>query len=232
MAKRGKKYINARKQVVEGVVMPVNQALASVKALSYVKFDESVDVSVNLGIDASKGEHVVRGSVTLPHGRGKTVRVVVFAKGDLADAAQKAGADFVGVEDLIEKINGGWLDFDFAVATPDLMGVVGQLAKVLGPRGLLPNKKVGTVTLDPAAVVRDLKKGRVFFKNDKNGIVHFSFGKLSFDVNKLRENLAEFVRALTAAKPASSKGKFLRKMTVASTMGVGIALSPDDILKA
>lgn len=232
MAKHGKKYRNAHKQVSPGVIVLVDQALASVKSLAYAKFDESVDVSVNLGIDASRGDHVVRGSVTLPHGRGKVVRVVVFAKGDLADQALKAGADFVGVESLVEKINSGWLDFDYAIATPDLMGVVGQLAKLLGPRGLLPNKKVGTVTLDPAAVVRDLKSGRVFFKNDKNGIVHFSFGRKSFEVGALRENLVEFMKALVAAKPASSKGKFLKKVTIASTMGVGIVLSPEDIVKA
>lgn len=232
MAKHGKKYTNAKKKVEAGTVVPVQQALADVKSLAYAKFDESVDVNVNLGIDTSKGEHVVRGSVTLPHGRGKKVRVIVFAKGDHAAAASKAGADYVGVEDLIEKIKGGWLEFEFAVATPDLMGAVGQLAKILGPKGLLPNKKVGTVTFDVADVVHDLKKGRVFFKNDKNGIVHFSFGKISFSQDKLQDNLAEFVKALTAAKPAASKGKFLKKMTLSSTMGVGIQVSPDELLKA
>jgi large subunit ribosomal protein L1 len=232
MARHGKKYTEAKKKVVTGVVTPVQQALSQVKALAYAKFDESVDAHVNLGIDPSKGEHVVRGSVTLPHGRGKKVRVVVFAKGDSADAASKAGADYVGVEDLIEKIKGGWLDFEFAVATPDLMGLVGQLAKILGPKGLLPNKKVGTVTFDVASVVHDLKKGRVFFKNDKSGIVHFSFGKVSFAPDKLRDNLVEFVRALTTAKPAASKGKFLKKMTISSTMGVGIQISPDELSKA
>ncbi|HSW73985.1 MAG TPA: 50S ribosomal protein L1, partial [Candidatus Limnocylindria bacterium] len=154
MAKHGKKYTSAKKQVVAHEVMPLAQALTAAKSLAYAKFDETVDVHVNLGIDSEKGEQVVRGSVVLPHGRGRTVKVLVFAKGDHADAARKAGADYVGVEDLIEKINGGWIDFDFAVATPDLMGTVGQLAKVLGPKGLLPNKKVGTVTFDVATVVR------------------------------------------------------------------------------
>ncbi|HSW73652.1 MAG TPA: 50S ribosomal protein L1 [Candidatus Limnocylindria bacterium] len=232
MAKHGKKYTDAKKKIVAQAVLPVQQALSDVKSLAYVKFDESVDAHINLGIDPSKGEHVVRGSVTLPHGRGKKIRVIVFAKGDAADAATKAGADYVGAEDLVEKIKGGWLEFDFAAATPDLMGLVGQLAKILGPKGLLPNKKVGTVTFDVAGVVQDLKKGRVFFKNDKNGIVHFSFGKVSFSPDKLRDNLAEFVRALTAAKPAASKGKFLKKMTISSTMGVGIQVSPDELLKA
>lgn len=212
--------------------MPVDQALNLVKSLAYVKFDESVDVHVNLGIDASKGEQVVRGSVILPHGRGKKTKVLVFAKGDYADAAEKAGADYVGVEDLVAKINTGWLDFDYAVATPDLMGVVGQLAKFLGPRGLLPNKKLGTVTFDVGPVVKELKKGRVFFKNDKNGLVHFSFGKRSFDVKNLYDNLAEFVKALLASKPASSKGKFLKKMTVCSTMGVGIQVNPEEVLRS
>ncbi len=231
MAKHGKKYTNAKKQVVAQEVMPLTQALTTAKSLAYAKFDETVDVHVNLGIDSEKGEQVVRGSVTLPHGRGKTVKVLVFAKGEHADAARKAGADYVGLEDLIEKINGGWIDFNFAVATPDLMGAIGQLAKVLGPKGLLPNKKVGTVTFDVASVVRELKSGRVFFKNDKSGIVHFSFGKISFDVTKLQENLVEFVKALLAAKPAASKGKFLKKMTIASTMGVGISINPDEVLK-
>ena len=228
MPKHGKKYIEAKKQVVPNEVIPVDQALSKVKSLAFAKFDESVDVHVNLSIDPTKGEQVVRGSVTLPHGRGKTIKVLVFAKGDSAEAATKAGADYVGVEDLISKISGGWVDFDFAVATPDLMGAVGQLAKVLGPKGLLPNKKLGTVTLDVGSVVKELKQGRVFFKNDKSGIVHFSFGKRSFDVNKLHENLAEFVKALLAAKPAASKGKFVRKMTVCSTMGVGIQINPDE----
>lgn len=232
MAKHGKKYIQAHQKVVKGQELPALQAVAKVKELAYAKFDESVDAHVNLGIDAAKGEQVVRGSVTLPHSKGQAVRVIVFAKGDYADKALKAGADEVGTEDLVEKINGGWMDFDYAVATPDLMGMVGKLAKILGPRGLLPNKKLGTVTFDVGIVVADLKKGRMFFKNDKSGIVHFSFGKVSFTPQQLEDNLAAFIKALMAAKPATSKGKFLKKLTVTSTMGVGVGVNPDEILRA
>ncbi len=232
MSKHGKKYEKARQQVPPGQVFSVKEALAKMKGLAYAKFDETVDVDVNVGIDPSKGEQVVRGSLVLPHGRGKQVKVLVFAKGEFADQAKKAGADYVGAEDLIEKISGGWMDFNFAVATPDLMGLVGKLAKFLGPRGLLPNKKLGTVTFEVGNVVTDLKRGQLFFKNDKNGIVHFSIGKVSFDENKLYDNLVTFIKSLSSAKPASSKGKFLKKVTVSSTMGPGFAVSPDEILQA
>jgi large subunit ribosomal protein L1 len=230
MSKHGKKYRKAHEQVQPGQVVPVKDAISKVKSLAYAKFDESVDAHVNLGIDASKGEQVVRGSLVLPYAKGAAARVLVFAKGDAAEKAKKAGADFVGADDLVEKINGGWMDFDYAAATPDMMSVVGKVAKVLGPRGLLPNKKLGTVDPDVAAVVSDLKKGRVFFKNDKSGIVHFSFGKVSFAPEQLQENLAAFIKALASAKPASSKGKFLKKLTIASTMGIGIQLNPDELL--
>jgi large subunit ribosomal protein L1 len=232
MAKHGKKYIKARDQVAHNQALSIDQALAKLKELAYAKFDESVDVNINLGIDASKGEQVVRGSVTLPHTKGQAARVIVFAKGDYAEKAQKAGADIVGTDDLVEKINGGWMDFDYAVATPDLMGLVGKLAKILGPRGLLPNKKLGTVTFDVGPVVQDLKKGRMFFKNDKSGIVHFSFGKVSFSAPELYDNYATFVKALIAAKPATSKGKFLKKITISSTMGVGLMVNPDETLRS
>lgn len=228
----GKKYLKAYQQVPQGQVFSAKEALAKIKSLAYAKFDETVDVDVNVGIDPSKGEQVVRGSLVLPHGRGKKIKVIVFAKGDYADQARKAGADYVGAEDLIEKINDGWMDFTFAVSTPDLMGLVGKLAKILGPRGLLPNKKLGTVTFDVESVVADLKRGQLFFKNDKNGIVHFSIGKVSFDENKLYDNLLAFVKSLSTAKPASSKGKFLKKVTVSSTMGPGLVISPDEILQA
>jgi large subunit ribosomal protein L1 len=232
MSKHGKKFEKARQQVPRGKVYSTKEALAKMKELAYAKFDETVDVDVNVGIDPSKGEQVVRGSLVLPHGRGKQVKVLVFAKGEYADQAEKAGADYVGAEDLVEKINGGWMDFNFAVATPDLMGLVGKLAKILGPRGLLPNKKLGTVTFDVAGVVADLKRGQLFFKNDKNGIVHFSIGKVSFEENKLCDNLVAFIKSLSTAKPVSSKGKFLKKVTVSSTMGPGFAISPDEILQA
>lgn len=230
MLKHGKKYRKAREQVQPGQVVPVKEAFSKLKSLAYAKFDESVDAHVNLGIDASKGDQVVRGSLVLPYAKGAAARVLVFAKGDAAEQAKKAGADFIGADDLVEKINGGWMDFDYAVATPDMMSAVGKVAKVLGPRGLLPNKKLGTVTTDVASVVSDLKKGRVFFKNDKSGIVHFSFGKVSFAPEKLQENLATFIKALASAKPASSKGKFLKKLTISSTMGIGIQLNPDEVL--
>ncbi len=230
MNKHGKKYCKALEQIKPGQTLPAKEALSKLKQLAYAKFDESVDAHVNLGIDASKGDQVVRGSVVLPHSKGTAARVIVFAKGDYAEQAKKAGADLIGTDDLIEKITGGWMDFDYAVSTPDLMGAVGKVAKILGPRGLLPNKKLGTVTFEVANVVSDLKKGRVFFKNDKSGIVHFSFGKISFTPEKLYENLSVFMKALSVAKPASSKGKFLKKLTVTSTMGVGIKLNPEETL--
>jgi large subunit ribosomal protein L1 len=231
MAKHGKKYRAAVSKKPSND-LGVDVAFQQVKDLSFVKFDESVDVSINLGIDAAKGEQTVRGSVVLPYGKGKEKVVIVFAKGEYAEAAKKAGADFVGMEDLIEKIQGGWLDFDYAVATPDVMGAVGVLAKVLGPRGLLPNKKVGTVTFDVDLIITDLKKGRAFFRNDKQGIVHFSIGKVSFDVKKLHENLDALVKAVVASKPATAKGKYLKKMTVSSTMGIGISINPDEFVRS
>jgi large subunit ribosomal protein L1 len=230
MSKHGKKYIKAVQGVKKSVVVPVDQALQLVKERAYAKFDETVDVNINLGIDASKGEQVVRGSVVLPYGRGKKATVLVFAKGDYAEQAKKAGADYIGAEDLVEKITGGWMDFNYAVATPDLMGLVGKVAKILGPRGLLPNKKLGTVTFDVAPIVNDLKKGQLFFKNDKSGLVHFAIGKVSFDGSKLRENLTTFIKALAGAKPATSKGKFIQKITISSTMGPGIQVNPDELL--
>ena len=232
MSKRGKKYQTVVKQVDKEAVLPAGQALDKIKELSYAKFDESVDVAINLGIDPSKGEQTVRGSVVLPHGTGKKITIIVFAKGEHADEAQKAGADYVGTDDLIQKINDGWLDFDYAVATPDLMSEIGKLAKVLGPRGLLPNKKVGTVTFDVGAIVSDLKKGRAFFRNDKQGIVHFSIGKISFEANMLRENLESLTHALVVAKPPTSKGKYLKKMSLSSTIGVGISVNPDELLRS
>jgi large subunit ribosomal protein L1 len=231
MAKHGKKYqaAAAKKSAVD---LGVNVALQKVKDLSFVKFDESVDVAINLGIDAAKGEQTVRGSVVLPYSKGKEKVVIVFAKGEYADAAKKAGADFVGMEDLIEKIQGGWLNFDYAVATPDVMGAVGVLARVLGPRGLLPNKKVGTVTFEVESIVADLKRGRAFFRNDKQGIIHFSIGKVSFDVQKLRDNLDALVKAVVTAKPATAKGKYLKKMSLSSTMGIGISLNSDEFVRS
>jgi large subunit ribosomal protein L1 len=221
MAKHGKKYQSAVVKSPKSE-LPVDVALQTVKDLSYAKFDESVDVAINLGIDPAKGEQTVRGSVVLPHSKGKEKVVIVFAKGEYADAAKKAGADFVGMEELIQKINDGWLEFDYAVATPDVMGAVGALARILGPRGLLPNKKVGTVTFDVADIVSDLKRGRAFFRNDKQGIVHFSIGKVSFEAQKLHDNLSALIKAVVSSKPATAKGKYLKRVTLSSTMGIGI----------
>jgi large subunit ribosomal protein L1 len=230
MSNIGKKHAAVKEKLSKASVKTAKEALDFVVKNAHVKFDESVDVSVILGIDASKGEQTVRGSILLPHGIGKKVRVLVFAKGEYEEAAKKAGADYVGVDDLIAKIETGWMDFDAAVATPDLMGIVGKVAKFLGPRGLLPNKKVGTVTFDVAEIVSDLKKGRVSFRNDKGGVVHAPFGKVSFGAEKLFENLCTLVKSVQMNKPASSKGKFLRKVTVSSTMGVGVSISPDELL--
>jgi len=230
MSKQGKKYTKIREKLAAANITNWKSALEFVCKNKPAKFDESVDVDVVLGIDAAKGEQTVRGSVLLPHGTGKKMRVVVFAKGEYEEQAKKAGADYVGVEELIEKIEGGWADFDAAVATPDLMGAVGRVAKFLGPRGLLPNKKVGTVTFDIAGIVSDLKKGRVSFRNDKTGVLHAPFGKVSFGSDKLIENSPSLVKAVKSSKPATSKGKFIRKITISSTMGVGVSINPDEVV--
>ena len=230
MVKRSKKYIKVREQLDKTVVLPVSEGLKKVKELASAGFDESVDVDICLGIDPTKGDQVVRGSVTLPHGTGKKVRVLVFAKGDHAEKARQAGADFVGADDLIEKITSGWMDFEYAVATPDLMGMVGKVARTLGPRGLLPNKKNGTVTFDVDKIVPQLKKGCVFFKNDKSGSVHLSLGKVSFDIDNLLQNTTAFVKALVSARPPVVKGKFIKKMSVTSTMGVGVPVNYEEVL--
>jgi large subunit ribosomal protein L1 len=226
----GKKYrASTEKITAHGKVSTWKDGLDLVVKSAYAKFDESVDVDIVLGIDPTKGEHNVRGAVLLPNGTGKKVRVVAFAKGDYEEKAKKAGADYVGAEDLVEKILGGWMDFDAAVATPDLMGLVGKVARVLGPRGLLPNNKVGTVTFDIAPVIEELKKGRVTYKNDKAGLVHASFGKVSFGTDKLLANLEALIHAIRSSKPATSKGKFIKKVSISSTMGKGIVLPTDDL---
>ncbi len=229
--KRGKKYKKAAAGVEKGKFFSLDDAVTQMKERAFARFDESVDLDVNVGIDPSKGDQVVRGSVVLPHGSGKKVRVVVFTKGEYVDKALKAGADYVGLEDLIDKVSKGWMDFEYAVATPDVMDAVGKLAKLLGPRGLLPNKKIGTVTFDVEHIIRELKSGRMFFKNDKNAVVHFSLGKISFDKEKLKENINAFVRALVSSKPASSKGKFVKKITLSSTMGAGMGVRVEDLVK-
>lgn len=227
--KRGKKYKKAHDVLGERRILSLQEGIAKVKEAAYARFDESVSVDVNLGIDPSKGDQVVRGSVILPRGTGKKMRVIAFAKGEHADQAAQAGADHVGADDLIKKIESGWLDFECAVATPDMMGAVGKVAKILGPKGLLPNKKLGTVTFDVGPVVSNLKKGLVFFRNDKFGLVHFLCGKVSFSEADLHSNVAAFMKALSAAKPASSKGKFIKKFVISSTMGPGVQINADEL---
>jgi large subunit ribosomal protein L1 len=202
----------------------LEDAVSLVKESSYARFDESIDLAVNLGIDPRKSDQLVRGTVILPHGLGKKIRVLVFAKGEKEKEAIEAGADYVGSEDLVEKISKGWLDFDKAVATPDIMGLVGKLGKILGPRGLMPNPKLGTVTFDIAKAVKEIKAGKVEYKAEKAGLVHVSIGKVSFASNKLRENVKAIIDSLVKAKPATSKGKYLKKLSISSTMGPGIAV--------
>ncbi|WP_374334778.1 50S ribosomal protein L1 [Leeia sp.] len=222
MAKISKRAKALRAKVDSTKLYPVDEALALIKETATAKFDESVDVSVNLGVDARKSDQVVRGSVVLPRGTGKTVRVAVFAQGANAEAAKAAGADVVGFDDLAEQIKGGMLDFDIVIATPDAMRIVGQLGQILGPRGLMPNPKVGTVTPDAATAVKNAKAGQVQYRTDKAGIIHCTLGRASFEAAALRENLNALIEALQKAKPASSKGVYLRKVAVSSTMGIGV----------
>jgi len=220
----GKKLRTAQDKVEIGKEYSLEDALKRAKEATYTKFDETVDLAVNLGIDPRKSEQMVRGTVVLPHGIGKKVRVLVFAKGEKEKEALEAGADFVGAEDLVDKISKGWLDFDKSVATPDVMGVVGKLGKILGPRGLMPNPKLGTVTFDIARTVKEIKAGKVEYKAEKAGIVHVPIGKISFDTEKLLENARTVINSIIKAKPATSKGKYLKKIAVSSTMGPGIAV--------
>jgi large subunit ribosomal protein L1 len=201
---------------------PIEEAVAMVKEAAHAKFDETVEVSVRLGVDPRKADQMVRGAVVLPNGLGKTVRVLVFAKGEKAQEAKEAGADHVGGDDLVEKIQGGWYDFDTAIATPDMMGVVGKIGRLLGPRGLMPNPKVGTVTFEVAKAVDEAKSGKVAYRVEKAGIVHAAVGKVSFEPGKLQENMVALVDALIKAKPSTAKGIYLRKVSVSSTMGPGI----------
>lgn len=205
---------------------PASDAIALVKALANTKFDETVDAAINLGVDPRHADQMVRGAVVLPNGTGKTVRVLVFAKGEKEKEARDAGADFVGGDDLAAKILGGWLDFDAAVATPDMMGVVGKLGRVLGPRGLMPNPKVGTVTFDVSNAVREMKAGRVEFRVEKAGIIHAGIGKTSFTAEALTENLTTLLDTLNRLKPQAAKGTYVRRITVSSTMGPGIRVEP------
>lgn len=210
--------------------LPLRDALQLVVKNAYARFDESVDIDIVLGIDAAKGEQNVRGATVLPHGLGKKTRILVFARGEYEEAARAAGADYIGVDDMIEKILGGWLEFDAAIATPDLMGAVGKVARVLGPRGLLPNKKVGTVTFDVGTVVEELRKGRVSYRNDKTGVLHAPCGRVSFGVDKLYDNVAALVKSVVGSKPATARGRYLKRASISSTMGVGVKVSLDELV--
>jgi large subunit ribosomal protein L1 len=214
----------AREKVESAKAYMVDEALSLVKELAIAKFPESIDVSVNLGVDPRKSDQVVRGSTVLPNGTGKTVRVAVFAQGENAEKAKAAGADIVGFEDLAESVKGGDLNFDVAIATPDAMRVVGQLGQILGPRGLMPNPKVGTVTADVEAAVKNAKAGQVRYRTDKAGIIHCPIGRADFEVPALKENLEALLSDLKKAKPASSKGQYVMKLTVSSTMGPGVSV--------
>jgi len=224
MAAVSKRRKAAREKVDPTKVYDLAEALALVKELATAKFPESIDVSVNLGVDPRKSDQVVRGSTVLPNGTGKSVRVAVFAQGENAEKAKAAGADIVGFDDLAEKVKGGELDFDVVIATPDAMRVVGQLGQILGPRGLMPNPKVGTVTADVETAVKNAKAGQVRYRTDKAGIIHCPVGRADFEVPALKENIDALLADLKKAKPASSKGAYFRKLTISSTMGPGIAI--------
>ena len=228
----GKKFKAAVAKVDRAREYQIPDAVALVKGASFAKFDETVDVAVRLGVDPRHADQMVRGTVVLPHGTGKVVRVVVFAQGDKAHEALKAGADEVGGEDLVKKIEAGWLEFDVALATPDSMGLVGKLGKILGRRGLMPNPKAGTITFDLDRAVREVKGGRVEFKVDKAGIIHTAFGRSSFEADALVANLAALIDAINRARPAGAKGQYLKGLTIASTMGPGIRVDLPAVLAA
>jgi large subunit ribosomal protein L1 len=224
MAKRGKKFLEARKKIKTAENRSVEDAVRVTLESSFAKFDETVDVAVRLGVDPRHADQMVRGSVVLPHGLGKQVRVLVFAKGEKEKEAVDAGADFVGNDELIEKIKAGWFDFDKAVATPDMMGPVGKIGKLLGPRGLMPNAKTGTVTFDLAKAINELKAGKIDFRVEKAGIVHVPIGKVSFGVEKIIQNFTAFLETIVRLKPSSSKGSYLKGIAMSTTMGPGVKI--------
>lgn len=229
MSKNSKKHVAAMGKIDRTTTYPLKAAVDVVKESAYAKFDETVDVSVKLGVVPRHADQMVRGAVVLPNGLGKSVRVLVFAKGEKEKEALDAGADFVGSDDLVAKIQEGWFDFDTAIATPDMMGVVGKIGKLLGPRGLMPNPKVGTVTFDVGRAVNESKAGKVEFRVEKAGIVHAPIGKVSFDAEKLQGNLLALVEALIKAKPSAAKGTYIKKISLSSTMGPGINLDINDV---
>ncbi len=229
MPDRGKKYQKAVDQVDRTKRYPLEEAVQLAVSSSFTRFDETVDMAVRLGVDPRHADQMVRGAVVLPNGTGKTIRVLVFAKGEKEREALEAGADFVGAEEVVEKIKGGWTDFDKAVATPDLMGTVGKIGKILGPRGLMPNAKTGTVTFDVTKAVREIKAGKIEFRAEKNGIVHAPVGRVSFGKEKLLPNIMSFFDTLMRLKPSSSKGTYLKSVTISTTMGPGIKVDPSFI---
>ncbi|WP_025772640.1 50S ribosomal protein L1 [Thioalkalivibrio sp. HK1] len=229
MAKRSKRYREVAEKVDSEKLYPVEEALNMLKGFPPARFPESVDVSVNLGVDPRKSDQVVRGSVVMPNGTGKTARVAVFAQGAAADAAREAGADLVGMEDLAEQVEAGNMDFDVVVAAPDAMRVVGKLGRVLGPRGLMPNPKVGTVTPDVAGAVRNAKAGQVQYRTDRAGIIHCSIGKVGFEVGALRQNLDALLSDLNRIKPSSAKGIYMKKVTLSTTMGPGVGIEKSSL---
>jgi large subunit ribosomal protein L1 len=229
MSQISRKQKEARAKVDRTIAYSLQNAIDVVKSAAYCKFDETVDLVVRLGVDPRHADQMVRGAVVLPNGLGKDVRVLVFAKGEKEKEARDAGADYIGAEDLVAKIQEGWFDFDMAIATPDMMGVVGKIGKLLGPRGLMPNPKVGTVTFDIERSVKECKSGKVEYRVEKAGIVHAPVGKLSFDTDKLKENILALVEALVKAKPSAAKGTYIKKISLSSTMGPGIALDVADV---
>jgi len=226
MSKRGKKYIEVKKNIEVAKRYPAQEAVALVVGAARAKFDETVDAAIRLGVNPAHADQMVRGSVVLPNGLGKSVRVLVFAKGEKEKEALEAGADVVGSDDIVEKIRGGWLDFDRVIATPDMMGSVGKLGKILGPRGLMPNPKVGTVTFDVGKAVLELKAGKVEFRVEKAGIVHCPIGKSSFGAEKLTENFLALLEMVVKLKPASSKGIYIRSISLSTVMGPGVKVDP------
>lgn len=224
MAKHGKKFRAALEKVEEGRKYNLEEGLAKVKEIAFAKFDETVELTMWLGVDPRKADQLVRGTVVLPHGLGKSKRVLVIAQGEKIKEAQEAGADEVGGEEMVDRIKGGWLDFDAVISTPDMMRLVGQLGKVLGPRGLMPNPKTGTVTFDIATAVRETKAGKVEYRVDKTGVIHVGIGKVSFEQDKLRENAQTLLDAVVKAKPSTAKGKYVKKVNLAATMGPGVLL--------
>lgn len=230
MRKRGKKYLEAAKLVDRDRRYTLEEGCELVPKTKHAAFDESVDIAVRLGVNPKYADQMVRGAVVMPHGTGKSVRVAVFAKGEKATEAKEAGADIVGAEDLVEKVQGGFLDFDATVATPDMMALVGRLGRILGTRGLMPNPKVGTVTFDVARVVKELKAGRVEFRVEKAGIVHAPVGRVSFGPEKIRDNVVALVELLLKLKPASAKGTYVRSVALSTTMGPPVRLDPADVV--